>query len=104
LRAEADRVRLAQTAAITALAAERTASGAEAEALTSGLEAARAARDAFQVALAHGAATADDMLDAEIRVEEMQSRLVQWKIRDASLDLRMRWQSGEPIIFTETTP
>jgi outer membrane protein TolC len=104
LRAEAERLRSVQTTALTTLSAERRASTAEGDALASGLEAARSAQDAYGAALKNGSATADDMLDAQIRVVELESRLAQWNIRNAILDLRTRWQSGQTITFSETQP
>lgn len=104
LQSEAERQRLQQSVGVSNLRAERQASHAETEALRTALEAAQGALDAYRASLGNGAATADDVLDAELRVIEMRARIDQRRIRDAMLELRMQWISGAPLQLVETTP
>jgi outer membrane protein TolC len=71
----------------------------ERAAVTAALEAAQEARAATSAAVAAGSAIPDDLLEAELRESEMRARLDLLRLREASLALRLRALSGEPLSF-----
>jgi outer membrane protein TolC len=97
LQAEAQRARTLQSAALATLEAERRSANAEAEALAAGVEASRAALHSLRNAEQGGVAIADDLLEAQDRLLELETRLDQWGLRNQLRELRYRWQAGEPI-------
>lgn len=101
LRAQAEALRREQGTALKVLDLDVRASYAENQSLSSGLEAAKAARDAYAAALASGTATPEDLRDADLLVVDMESRLALWKIRDAVRNLQRLWKSGQNISYTE---
>jgi len=78
---------------------ERDRLGGERDALAAALDASTEARQATAGALASGASTPDDLLDATLRESELRARLSQLRLREASLALRLRSLSGEPLSF-----
>lgn len=73
--------------------------GEERAAVGAALEAAQEARTSTAAAVAAGSAIPDDLLEAELRESEMRARLDLLRLREASLALRLRALSGEPLSF-----
>ncbi|HSQ42129.1 MAG TPA: TolC family protein, partial [Fibrobacteraceae bacterium] len=99
LLAEAARVRLDQEKSLATLQQEIGNIAAQRRSLQVGLDAATAARDAYRDALARGAASADDVRDAELRVDDISTQVELLAIRRSMLELRLAYASGQDIQF-----
>lgn len=99
LESEAARARSVQETRWTQGRSELALLTEERDAVGAALEAAQEARSATSAAVAAGSAIPDDLLEAELRESEMRARLDLLRLREASLALRMRALSGEPLSF-----
>ena len=99
LENEAVRAQRTQRTRWTQGRAELDRLGEERTAVSAALEAAQEARVSTSAAVAAGSAIPDDLLDAELRESEMRARLDLLRLREASLALRLRALSGEPLSF-----
>lgn len=99
LRAEADRIAQEQMKRVHVLDAKYQASKTQEQALFSALAAAQAAKQSYRNAVDQGALLNDDLLEAEIRVANLESKYQQFKIQQSLLVLTRRWQAGQPIGF-----
>jgi len=103
LELESARISLAQRTQWETLAQERQNLSSDREALQAALDASTEAETALKGALTSGASLPDDLRDAGLRTSDLRARLSQLSLRDASLALRLRSLSGEPLSF-EGTP
>lgn len=101
LQSDAARSRLAQGTQAATLSSEEKALSAETKALLVAQEAAKEALAMLEASSQEGIHTADDLLDARIRVAELQTRLQQSRIRSAMVELRTRFNNGQPMPFEE---
>lgn len=99
LENEAVRAQRVQQTRWTQGRAELDRLGEERAAVAAALEAAQEARSSTSAAVEAGSAIPDDLLDAELRESEMRARLDLLRLREASLALRLRALSGEPLSF-----
>lgn len=99
LELEAARVRVQKDAQWSLLREEFSRVGSEREAVAAALEAAVEAREATDGAMRSGAALPDDLLDARLRESELLARRAFLDLREASIALRLRSLSGQPLSF-----
>lgn len=103
LELESARIALSQKTQWETMAQERRNLSNDREALHAALDASLEAETALKGALSSGTSLPDDLRDAALRSSELRARLSQLDLRDASLALRLRSLSGEPLSF-EGTP
>lgn len=99
LELDAARVRSQRETQWRILREELARIGVERDAVAAALEAAAEACAATDAALRSGAALPDDLLDARVRESELRARHSLLDLREASIALRLRNLSGQPLSF-----